>query len=98
MTTSTVKESVNALFDRFTHPDLEHGPDRSEKPPIGQKTGFSKTQSKPAPVTKTLTETARVETSFTVASGGTVHVPLQVTMTDEEGNTYIYNFSTPTVE
>jgi hypothetical protein len=95
MTATTVKDSVNALVDVPKPPAPVARP---EKPPVGQKTGFSKTASKPEAITKTLTETGRVETSFTVASGGTIYVPLQVTMTDEEGNTYIYNFSTPTVE
>ena len=44
-----------------------------------------------------LTEVSRVEASFTVAAGGTVYVPTQITMTDANGTTFVFNYEMPTI-
>lgn len=45
-----------------------------------------------------LTEVSRVEVSFTVADGGTLYAPTQITMTDANGAIIIFNYATPTIE
>jgi hypothetical protein len=44
-----------------------------------------------------LTEVGRSETSFVVASGGTIYVPTQITMTDANGTTFVFNYELPTI-
>lgn len=44
-----------------------------------------------------LTEVSRVEESFVVPAGGTVYVPTQITMTDANGTTFVFNYAMPTI-
>lgn len=45
-----------------------------------------------------LTEVSRVEESFVVPAGGTVYVPTQITMTDANGTTFVFNYELPTID
>lgn len=90
-----IKQSVNALVD---NPQKTIPPPRPDKPPIGQKTGFAPTPVPPTGRTIIRTEISRVEITFTIPAGGTAHVPLQITLSGDDGNIYIDNYAEPTMD
>lgn len=89
-----IKQSVNALVDK---PQKAIPSPRPDKPPIGQKTGFAATPVPPTGRTIVRTEISRVEMTFTIPPGGTAYVPLQITLSGDDGNIYIDNYAQPTI-
>jgi len=104
-----LQRDINSLVDPDSKLNTTELDPAEEKDSIGESVGVATllvvatplptppVTPEPPVIASPLTEVSRVEASFTVAAGGTIYVPTQVTMHDANGKVFVFNYATPTI-